>query len=446
MSGFESMLASYVLNSLWQVPLVFVAAWIASRVVRAAGPTAEHRVWVGALLLQSVLPAVSIFQWQRLHIVWPWHLQAASMGDAQVSVQVGAGTGFAALRMTPSEMTALLVAYVLLTVFFIARLLWQCTRLSVLMRGTKPLKLNGEATLLGAQWSRRFGDGGRISLVSSNEIFAPVTMGVLRKYIVLPVGMVKDLRFADLDTAIAHEFAHMQRNDFLKNLIYEFLALAVSYHPCLWLTRQRIMETREMVCDEMAAGMSGNHEYAQSLLRLAALLLHGRPVRVPHAIGIFDANTLERRLMKLTEKKKQVSRLRVVVSVALCFVVIAAAATSAVALRVAVDSQTAADNPSSKKAGPRSIPADVMAGNVVSKVNPKYPPDAKKARIQGTVVLDAVVGKTGVVENLKVVSGPNELQQSSLDAVRQWKYKPFLSNGNPIDVETTISVIYSLEK
>jgi TonB family protein len=62
------------------------------------------------------------------------------------------------------------------------------------------------------------------------------------------------------------------------------------------------------------------------------------------------------------------------------------------------------------------------------------------------VVLDAVIGKTGHVESLKVASGPNELQSSALDAVRQWTYKPFLLNGDPIDVATTISVVYTLEK
>src|SRR5690348_5630000 len=107
----------------------------------------------------------------------------------------------------------------------------------------------------------------------------------------LPAGMANRLADQDLETAIAHEFAHIRRNDFLKNLLYEVLALPVSYHPCLWLTRQRITETREMVCDQMAAAESGAREYAQSLLRLAALLLQAGPVRIPHAIGVFDANT-----------------------------------------------------------------------------------------------------------------------------------------------------------
>jgi TonB family protein len=444
MNGFENLLLSYVLNSLWQAPLLFIAAWVAARMLRAAGPAAEHRVWVGALLLQSLLPAISILPWQRFHIPWPWHAHGASIGDAQISVQMGSGAGFAALGIPPAMMAALAIVYAGLTGYFIARFVWRCVRLSALTRGTESLKLSGEAALSCERWSDRLGIMGQIALVYSDEIFAPVTMGVAHRRVMLPVGMLTRLPHVDLDTAIAHEFAHIRRNDFLKNLMYEIVAIPMSYHPCLWFTRQRIMETREMVCDEMAAGISGNQEYAQSLLRLASLLLQGRPVRIPHAIGVFDANTLERRLMKLTEKKEQVGRLRVFVSVAACLVLGVATATSAVALRFGVDSQSGSDKPASKK--PHSIPPETMAEHIVSKVMPKYPPDAKKAGIQGTVVLNAVVSKHGHVEQLKVTSGPNELQASALDAVRQWTYKPILLNGAPIEVETTISVVYSLEK
>jgi len=75
-----------------------------------------------------------------------------------------------------------------------------------------------------------------------------------------------------------------------------------------------------------------------------------------------------------------------------------------------------------------------------------YPPDAKKKRVQGKVVLKAEIGKDGHVESLHVVSGPSELQQSAMDAVRQWVYKPFLLNGNPVNVITKITVQYTLAK
>ena len=285
-----------------------------------------------------------------------------------------------------------------------------------------------------------------VALCSSARIFAPLTMGFVRKRVVLPAGMLAELAQADVDTAIIHELAHVERNDFLKNLLYELLSLPVSYHPAFWLARQRMTETREMICDQMAAELSGSHEYAQSLLRLASLLLEGKPLGVPHAIGVFDTNTLERRLMKLTQLTKPAGRLHrwaaFGASVALGIVV----ASTVIALRFDVVA-AAADKASANNQGvPTSIPPNKMAERILTKVPPKYPPAAKKEHIQGKVVLSAVIGTTGHIENLKVVSGPPELQQSAMDAVRQWTYKPVLWKGQPIEVETTVNVTYSLAK
>jgi len=91
-----------------------------------------------------------------------------------------------------------------------------------------------------------------------------------------------------------------------------------------------------------------------------------------------------------------------------------------------------------------NIPSGVAAGMLISKTNPVYPPDAKKAGVSGTVVLQAVIGKNGTVEDLKVVSGPQPLQQAALDAVKTWVYKPYLLNGEPVEVRTTINIIFTL--
>jgi TonB family protein len=110
-----------------------------------------------------------------------------------------------------------------------------------------------------------------------------------------------------------------------------------------------------------------------------------------------------------------------------------------------VDATAAESNSEAAKgAGPRTVPGHEMVQYVLNKVPPKYPEDAKKARIQGTVVLNAVISKDGSVEKLVVVSGPKELQQSSLDAVRQWSYKPYLVNGQPVEIKTTVKVTYRL--
>jgi len=94
--------------------------------------------------------------------------------------------------------------------------------------------------------------------------------------------------------------------------------------------------------------------------------------------------------------------------------------------------------------GPVRVSAGVASGMTISRVDPVYPQAAKDAHVQGTVVLKAIIGKTGDVEKLSVVSGPPELAASAIDAVRQWKYKPYLLNGMPVEVLTTINVNYTL--
>jgi len=103
--------------------------------------------------------------------------------------------------------------------------------------------------------------------------------------------------------------------------------------------------------------------------------------------------------------------------------------------------------PTVRSAEPRrsfSISSGVMAGNLIEKVFPVYPAIARAARIEGIVVLQATISVTGEIENLRVVSGAPMLQQAALDAVRSWRYKPYLLNGTPVEVETTINVVFSL--
>jgi protein TonB len=91
-----------------------------------------------------------------------------------------------------------------------------------------------------------------------------------------------------------------------------------------------------------------------------------------------------------------------------------------------------------------TISAGVSQGMLLQKTVPVYPPIAKAARVQGTVVLQATISKTGTIENLQVVSGPAMLQQAAMDAVKQWRYRPYLLNNEPVEVDTTVNVIFTL--
>jgi periplasmic protein TonB len=100
-------------------------------------------------------------------------------------------------------------------------------------------------------------------------------------------------------------------------------------------------------------------------------------------------------------------------------------------------------------AAPRPVASAVhishmSEGDLVHKILPTYPPLARAVRLQGQVVLQAVIGKQGAIENLRVLSGHPMLVPAAIEAVRQWRYRPYILNSEPVEVETQITVNFSL--
>ncbi|MGA1984995.1 MAG: energy transducer TonB [Candidatus Sulfotelmatobacter sp.] len=90
------------------------------------------------------------------------------------------------------------------------------------------------------------------------------------------------------------------------------------------------------------------------------------------------------------------------------------------------------------------ISQGVTRGLLIQRVEPAYPPLARAARVQGEVVLQAIIDRDGNIQNLQLMSGHPMLVPSAIAAVKQWRYKPYLLNGNPVEVETSITVIFTL--
>lgn len=86
----------------------------------------------------------------------------------------------------------------------------------------------------------------------------------------------------------------------------------------------------------------------------------------------------------------------------------------------------------------------MMEGNLVRRVQPEYPPTARMAHVQGQVVLSAIISKAGTIEKVQVLSGHPLLVQSAVEAVKQWRYRPYILNDEPVEVETQITVNFTL--
>jgi TonB family protein len=478
-------LLSYLFNALWQISLVFAAAWLASLLLRRAGPHAEHRLWVGALLLQIVLPAchlraISIGSlwaglWTTLRGLLPWAKpDASSVGSTRVFFGPGI-VGSNSLHLPSGLLAGIALAYAGCLLYFAGRLAWGFFATRALGRTATRITLTGEAALRWTRCCHRLGISALLpEIAASTRVTGPVTVGVHPGLVLLPPALLENIAsptaMDDLDAVLAHELAHIRRHDFAKNLLYGLVSLPIAWHPLVWRTRARVSETRELICDALACdaiacdaiagdanaadAVAGRRQYAQSLLRLASMLIARPPVRTLHAIGIFDPigifnlsstpGTFERRIMVLTHKRNPIGATRGLLIAATCAILALATCASALALHTnvfAADSKAASGTPKIVNVRP-----EMMAGNRISGENPTYPPEARKKKIQGTVVIDTTVSKEGAIDDLHVVKTPDpSLAESALKAVRTWRYRPYLLNGDPVAVQTTVNVTYCLE-
>lgn len=102
--------------------------------------------------------------------------------------------------------------------------------------------------------------------------------------------------------------------------------------------------------------------------------------------------------------------------------------------------------PTTAQPAPVSVPADVTEASIVSQTKPEYPPQARAANVEGEVVLHAVIDKEGKISQVQVLSGDDLLAQAAVEAVRQWRYKPMLVDGEPRESGTTITLTFSLKE
>ena len=315
MTSFQNWALAYFVNSVWQVPLVFIGAWLAARIAVRIGPGAEHRIWVSALLVQILLPACPLAPrqiWNVLSSLLSFG-GASNSGNIHVIVAPAAAMGPSALHLPRPAEAVLLAACACGMCYCAARLAWGLLKTRrIVRRGGAGSPSRRARRRLGAcprsVYCARFSDPAFApTLAASAMIAGPVTAG--SRTLLIPRGFLARLPEAEFAALLAHEFAHMARRDFAKNLLYGILSLPIAWHPAVGLTRARLAESRERMCDAMAAeAISGRELYARSLLRLASILSTAAPAGPLHALGIFDANNLERRIMNLTAKRVEDAR------------------------------------------------------------------------------------------------------------------------------------------
>ena len=292
-------LTSYVVNAMWQVAVLAAAGWGLSRLVKQAGPELQHKVWVATLMLATLVPATPVIQYYFAHPVSRGQVSAASPAAvARLSARH--------ILLRGSDLIVQPIALYLVSALYIAALLFCFLRLCWVLHRTAALVRHADAAATEPDYAELWHTSKeRLSvpsaaLLQSREVSGPVAAGLWRPVLLLPATFMQDYSRSEFLAAIAHECAHMKRDDFRTNVFYEIAGLFTAFHPLTWFIKSQIAQTREMVCDRMAAEqLPDRRAYALSLLQLASKMQASTSI-VSHAMGMFDARILERRIMNLT--------------------------------------------------------------------------------------------------------------------------------------------------
>ena len=444
MSSTLTFIASYFVNSVWEVALIGGAGWLMSRLLKKLGPQAEHIGWVSTLVLAVITPALPVFH----RILSFLNILRAADGHSSIALITvpDGGVSSTGIHVLPAIFALpLLSLYFGSVLYFAVRFVWSLHCTTVLLRHGRPLLLTPDQEEIRRLCQRWFSlDKARI--LSSLEISGPVTVGLREPILLMSEEFAASCTPQDLLAALSHECAHMKRRDFQKNLFYEVASLFIAFHPVTWMLKSQIAQTREMICDGMATErLIDSRRYIQALLRLATMVAMTSRVFPSHAIGIFDANILEKRIMRMKVKKPNISsglRYGLIIP-AILFLLLVAVGGAAMAVVVEPQSSLQTANQPQSYRQIYHVGKDVTAPVLISSKEPEFPKSAQggKDKFEGTCVIGLVVDSSGVVHDVHVKRSLRpDFDANAIKAVEQYRFKPAMRSGEPVAVALSVEV------
>jgi len=335
----SQLLLTFLLNACWQIALIALLASFASWLLRTSGARYQHWLWVSALCLAFLVPAVTssqtLFDTPVTTVpAVPFVTESISpLSQEPVPNLSGTTTALpSTFLLNPTLGLSLLAIYFGYLLFRIFKLVqaWETTRR--IKQDSIALEPDERVATVINRCELELGTrSGAVKVFRSETLPVPVTIGLTRPAIILPDALLHEGNIDLLTSAIGHEFVHVARRDYVLNLFYELLFVPISFHPAAAVIRRRVKQTRELCCDELVAERILNAEvYARSLVRLAGSAPPLRRLSVTTTVGIADADILEARIMSLLKKPNLHTRwkksLLVVVALLLLVPCVAAAA------------------------------------------------------------------------------------------------------------------------
>src|SRR5579871_811384 len=403
-------LSAALLHFVWQGLAVTILLWLALFLMRRQPAAMRYAASCAALGLLVVLPAITTWLlYQRpvaAHAPAPSHL-----GGVSLLVPLPSSLSISWLLLAQTWAVPVWASCVLV---FSLRMAWGCTQIAGMRRhGNAP-----DATLRSAFdcLARRMGLTRPIGLLLSDRADSPSVTGWLRPVVLVPIAAAAGLTPDQLEAVLAHELAHIQRHDYLVNLLQMAAETLLFYHPAVWWISDRIRHERELCCDDLAVRTTGG---ALCYARALTVLEKMRAARPALALGSTDG-PLFYRIRRLVAGGGEYgpSRLSGVVALTLGLACVVLCVNWAHAQERKQDSRV------DTYFTPQSdgVTVNTSGAMLLHRPNLEYPAELRSKGISGTVALEVTVDNAGQVVDAHVLSGPTELRKTALASVLNWHF------------------------
>jgi len=338
MAQTSQLVATFILNATWQITAIAALAVLCTKLLHKAPTRFSHGVWIAALGACLLIPTATVVLQHREATgraleATPTDQPDRAKEPSTRAIPVSFHSLSRPVSFSRRILNALLLVYGMVLLFHVARLAWFGYQTRRVCQSAYPRPLPPALARVVEHCARSFSLP-RVSVLCTADLSGPATLGFGHPLVLLPETFFLDaFPEDDLLSAISHELAHVLRRDFLFNLLYEIASLPVCFHPCAALILSRIAQTRELACDDIAAQMLPTAKrYASSILHLAQSIFTG--ARSNYALGLFDTNTLEERIMNILKNNDTSKKTRGVRLITVCLIGAASLGLSAFSLRL----------------------------------------------------------------------------------------------------------------
>jgi TonB family protein len=423
-------------HALWQLTLLGGLAWVGLVLLRRTSPQVRY-AWSCAFLLAMVLfPCLTFTHLSTPDSGWATGPIAVIVrGTREIST---AADWFSGLRDGFAErMSWFALAWGLGTLFMLLRFVGSMVWLQrTYLHGARAVP---EALLVAFRnMAARCGLAHPPRLCLSWRADTPLVLGWWRVVVILPVSALLHLSPVSLEALLAHELAHIRRRDPLMNLLQSLAEALLFFHPATWWLSRQIRELRESCCDDDAVALTGDPRSLASGLAALELLRNHLPPDPSPALAAAKGPLMSRihRLFRPDDLVMPDCR----------GLGLAALLLLSGGLLLAQGTQKAgAPAPKSTSAADAPLQTTLSQVKVLSKpAVPKYPAEAKAANIQGTVIVEILVGPDGRCVSATAIEGPEQLRKCAVDYAKAWRFKPVRQDGKPVSVQFKLTMPFKL--